>query len=517
MKKIYTILVLFFALINNAQTTTYIPMPNGFEYEVFFGGPVLKSCQPFYTLDDYVYVFSQEVDVNNVKHGKILRVNSLTNQITIFAGEISNVPKGMTLFNGDIIITDANNLIKINNSTITLDLLISNLASIEFKIIQHFIYTNYDGGLIAYDLITNTYSHVFCNLNGVNNKIFVQGFYFYNNTIFCFGTVLPFQGQGSNKIITINNNIATVFADYLQVRGGPYFINNYLIYLVDDSITNTYLKSFIAINLINNTINNNFYTTNQFSYSSILPFVINNQMFINNNNQYFVSDGSFNATLFNGNIPFIYRGFVRDDAGYSQIGSTALNYNNKLFGLKDLATPAINTELCSFDGFSTNIINLNNSLDNASSAMLANNKMYFKSNWYPKDQLYQNDNGTFEMINHDLSDLVGNMFYCNGFIFTRGRTITNEGLYKININAALASKSFDSKSKFILYPNPTTSTLNIQSQNPIIDLKIIDITGRSTNPILNNNKVDVSNLANGIYLLEATTTNGTFREKFIKN
>ena len=71
--------------------------------------------------------------------------------------------------------------------------------------------------------------------------------------------------------------------------------------------------------------------------------------------------------------------------------------------------------------------------------------------------------------------------------------------------------------KINLSPNPVTTTLNIQSQNPIIDLKIIDITGRSTTPNFDNNKIDVSNIANGIYLLEATTANGTFREKFIKN
>ena len=88
------------------------------------------------------------------------------------------------------------------------------------------------------------------------------------------------------------------------------------------------------------------------------------------------------------------------------------------------------------------------------------------------------------------------------------------GVY--NFQNSLSINSFYNQ-KINISPNPASTTLNIQSQDSIIDLKIIDITGRSTTPSLENNKIDVSNLANGIYLLEATTTNGTFREKFIKN
>ena len=88
------------------------------------------------------------------------------------------------------------------------------------------------------------------------------------------------------------------------------------------------------------------------------------------------------------------------------------------------------------------------------------------------------------------------------------------GVY--NFQNSLSINSFYNQ-KINISPNPASTTLNIQSQDSIIDLKIIDITGRSTTPSFENNKIDVSNLANGIYLLEATTTNGTFREKFIKN
>ena len=92
---------------------------------------------------------------------------------------------------------------------------------------------------------------------------------------------------------------------------------------------------------------------------------------------------------------------------------------------------------------------------------------------------------------------------------------TTNGIYKFNLT--LGSSKFDIASNFAISPNPTNSILNIQSDTAINSVKIIDITGRSTRPSFENNKIDVSNLANGIYLIEATTENGIVREKFIKN
>lgn len=69
-----------------------------------------------------------------------------------------------------------------------------------------------------------------------------------------------------------------------------------------------------------------------------------------------------------------------------------------------------------------------------------------------------------------------------------------------------------------LFPNPTSSILNIQTEEKIIDLKIIGITGRTTN-VSNyaNNKIDVSGLSSGMYFVEIETEKGLFKEKFVKN
>lgn len=69
-----------------------------------------------------------------------------------------------------------------------------------------------------------------------------------------------------------------------------------------------------------------------------------------------------------------------------------------------------------------------------------------------------------------------------------------------------------------LFPNPTASILNIQTEEKIIDLKIIDITGRTTNVCnIANNKIDVSGLSSGMYFVEIETEKGLFKVKFRKS
>lgn len=71
---------------------------------------------------------------------------------------------------------------------------------------------------------------------------------------------------------------------------------------------------------------------------------------------------------------------------------------------------------------------------------------------------------------------------------------------------------------FKIYPNPSNSILNIQSQDNLLAVRIIDLTSRTTNVSnLNSKTIDVSNLSSGIYFIEIKTINGLFKEKFIKN
>lgn len=72
-------------------------------------------------------------------------------------------------------------------------------------------------------------------------------------------------------------------------------------------------------------------------------------------------------------------------------------------------------------------------------------------------------------------------------------------------------------SKIRLYPNPTNSILNIETDKHINKIRIVDVTGRLTAAKnLSNTTIDVSDLSSGVYLIEVKTDDGLFREKFIK-
>jgi len=70
----------------------------------------------------------------------------------------------------------------------------------------------------------------------------------------------------------------------------------------------------------------------------------------------------------------------------------------------------------------------------------------------------------------------------------------------------------------VIYPNPVTSYLNIQTRKAITSVKITDISGRKiVKKIYSPNEIDVSDLSAGIYIIEIQTPDGVFRKKFIKN
>jgi len=89
-----------------------------------------------------------------------------------------------------------------------------------------------------------------------------------------------------------------------------------------------------------------------------------------------------------------------------------------------------------------------------------------------------------------------------------GREFTNDplGIELNNLN------------KITLYPNPTHSILNIQTDQLINTVTITDMSGRTTAvKTLSSNSVDVSHLSQGVYFIEFKTETGFFRKKFIKN
>jgi len=71
-----------------------------------------------------------------------------------------------------------------------------------------------------------------------------------------------------------------------------------------------------------------------------------------------------------------------------------------------------------------------------------------------------------------------------------------------------------------VYPNPVSNYLNIECEESINKLELYDAFGRiviSQESVQNNTSIDVSSLANGIYILKLRTAEGVGEYKVVKN
>jgi hypothetical protein len=77
------------------------------------------------------------------------------------------------------------------------------------------------------------------------------------------------------------------------------------------------------------------------------------------------------------------------------------------------------------------------------------------------------------------------------------------------------------KSSFAMYPNPASTSIDIQSQNSFSKIEIHDIEGRLVKELLldtNSYKLDVSSLCEGVYFVKVTYKDfGTVVQKILLN
>ncbi|GAB5418712.1 MAG: hypothetical protein Crog4KO_04690 [Crocinitomicaceae bacterium] len=70
--------------------------------------------------------------------------------------------------------------------------------------------------------------------------------------------------------------------------------------------------------------------------------------------------------------------------------------------------------------------------------------------------------------------------------------------------------------QFKVFPNPTSETLQIVSNEEILNVTCYDLNGRSVALDRTNEKLNVTNMLSGAYILEITTTSGTATARFVK-
>ena len=81
----------------------------------------------------------------------------------------------------------------------------------------------------------------------------------------------------------------------------------------------------------------------------------------------------------------------------------------------------------------------------------------------------------------------------------------------------LSRDDFNSFSNFSIYPNPANDIVTVKSNENIDSLDILSLEGRKIKSA-NSSTIDISNLSNGIYLLQVKTEEGKLgTKKIIKN
>lgn len=105
--------------------------------------------------------------------------------------------------------------------------------------------------------------------------------------------------------------------------------------------------------------------------------------------------------------------------------------------------------------------------------------------------------------------LIGNTLYM---------TLEEQGRILKITNATLGTSTF-SYENIKMYPNPTTSILNLGFSNEVIvnKIKVIDMTGKTVlQQDQNFTQINVEKLSKGLYIIEVYSQNEKFTSKFIK-
>ncbi len=105
---------------------------------------------------------------------------------------------------------------------------------------------------------------------------------------------------------------------------------------------------------------------------------------------------------------------------------------------------------------------------------------------------------------------LSNVKVSDGFYFLNGVNQLSSLRQKLYINhpfIAQLSQPKSSNFKVIIYPNPTTGSINIKANSSIYKSEIFDSKGQLLFSTKENN-CDLSNLSNGIYIIQTTDIQG---------
>ncbi len=136
--------------------------------------------------------------------------------------------------------------------------------------------------------------------------------------------------------------------------------------------------------------------------------------------------------------------------------------------------------------------------------------------------VYNTTDDTFNTISqtnmngrrHHASEIWNNKLYLFGGNTTSSTSSVLSSTQSANL-ALLSNENFEVNQQVGFYPNPASELIHVQDE--IISASIYSIDGKKINTELIDNKINISNLSNGIYIFEGVTKNGTtISKKLIK-
>ena len=203
--------------------------------------------------------------------------------------------------------------------------------------------------------------------------------------------------------------------------------------------------------------------------------------------------------------------------------------NNELYLAAQDGTAGSNQEIWKTDGTESGTIKvintstLNNESPNFSlqdkKFTVLNNKLIFEHN---VQQIWVTDGtnaGTQQLTNTGTINVPTGVtafqpiVYNNEIYFGGNYPTQGVELWKIT-DSTLSNGNFDSDN-FIVYPNPTSDYLNIESKNIKVTTEIYDLTGKLVLKSIGS-RINISHLNKGIYVLKVFTDTSSKIQKVIK-
>lgn len=129
-------------------------------------------------------------------------------------------------------------------------------------------------------------------------------------------------------------------------------------------------------------------------------------------------------------------------------------------------------------------------------------------------------------IGNDILPVMGNLGGATGFtpplpagdytIWLNQTGLISEVTLNLVLGEVLGVDDNEARNRLSIHPNPTQGNLQVLSTESIENIELYTILGKEIMAIRNSSAMDISGLADGIYLARITTTSGTTTKKIIK-